>query len=144
MNPGVQLMWTLKPESTLKGVDIMVTAPAVVRQEQVIDFLFKDFIEFFFLVWLFLMYFRQQLWLLETWSEKESMWNMAETTSPSPFKGEKYLTLTQSKIYFWKWILGTVSFHVYLMREFQKYGRNWILTVAFWGQTKAGQKYAAR
>ena len=35
-------------------------------------------------------------------------------------------------------------FHVYLMREFQKYGRNWILTVAFWGQTKAGQKCAAR
>ena len=26
----------------------MVTAPAVVRQEQVTDFLFKDFIEFFF------------------------------------------------------------------------------------------------
>ena len=35
-------------------------------------------------------------------------------------------------------------FHVYLMRGFQKYGRNWILTVAFWGQTKAGQKCAAR
>ena len=35
-------------------------------------------------------------------------------------------------------------FHVYLMREFQKYGRNWILTVAFWGQTKAVQKCAAR
>ena len=31
-------------------------------------------------------------------------------------------------------------FYVYLMRGFQKYGRNWILTVAFWGhwQTKAG------
>ena len=48
MNPGVQLMWTLKPKSTLKGVAIMVTAPAVVRQEQVTDFLFKDFIDFFF------------------------------------------------------------------------------------------------
>ena len=35
-------------------------------------------------------------------------------------------------------------FHVYLMREFQKCGRNWILRVAFWGQTKAGQKWAAR
>ena len=35
-------------------------------------------------------------------------------------------------------------FHVYLMRRFQKYGKNWILTVAFWGQTKAGQKFAAR
>ena len=31
-------------------------------------------------------------------------------------------------------------FHVYMMRGFQKYGRNWILTVAFWGQTKAGPK----
>ena len=35
-------------------------------------------------------------------------------------------------------------FHVYLMRGFQKCGRNWILTVAFWGQAKAGQKCAAR
>ena len=35
-------------------------------------------------------------------------------------------------------------FHVYLMRGFQKYGRNWILMVTFWGQTKAGQKCAAR
>ena len=31
-----------------------------------------------------------------------------------------------------------------LMRGFQKYGRNWIFTVAFWGQTKAVQKCAAR
>ena len=31
-----------------------------------------------------------------------------------------------------------------LLDWFQKYGRNWILTVAFWGQTKAGQKCAAR
>ena len=30
------------------------------------------------------------------------------------------------------------------MRGFQKYGRNLILTVAFWGQTKARQKCAAR
>ena len=35
-------------------------------------------------------------------------------------------------------------FHVYLMRGFQKYKRNWILMVAFRGQTKAGQKYAVR
>ena len=35
-------------------------------------------------------------------------------------------------------------FHVYLMRKFQKYERNWILTVGFWGQTKTGQKCAAR
>ena len=35
-------------------------------------------------------------------------------------------------------------FHVYLMRGFQKFGRNWILMVAFWEQTKAGQKCAAR
>ena len=35
-------------------------------------------------------------------------------------------------------------FHAYLMRRFQKYGRNWIFTVAFWGQTKAVQKCAAR
>ena len=35
-------------------------------------------------------------------------------------------------------------FHVYLMMGFQKNGRNWILMVAFWGQTKAVQKYAAR
>ena len=31
-------------------------------------------------------------------------------------------------------------FHVYLMRGFQKYARNWILMVAFKGQTKAGAK----
>ena len=35
-------------------------------------------------------------------------------------------------------------FHVYLMRGFQKYGKNSILTVAFCRQTKAGQKFAAR
>ena len=35
-------------------------------------------------------------------------------------------------------------FHAYFMRGFQKYGRNWILTVAFWEQTKAVQKCAAR
>ena len=35
-------------------------------------------------------------------------------------------------------------FHVYLMRRFQKYGRNWMLTVASWGKTKAGQKCANR
>ena len=35
-------------------------------------------------------------------------------------------------------------FYVFLMKGFQKYGRNWILMVAFWGQTKAGQKCAAR
>ena len=35
-------------------------------------------------------------------------------------------------------------YHVYLMRGFQNYDKNWILTVAFWGQTKARQKFAAR
>ena len=35
-------------------------------------------------------------------------------------------------------------FHVYLMRRFQKYGRHWILTVAFLGPTKAVQKCAPR
>ena len=35
-------------------------------------------------------------------------------------------------------------FHVYLTRRFQKYIRNWILTVGFWGQTKAGRKCSAR
>ena len=35
-------------------------------------------------------------------------------------------------------------FHVYLMRGFPKYARNSILTMAFWGQTKTGQKIATR
>ena len=35
-------------------------------------------------------------------------------------------------------------FHVYLIRRFQKYERNCIFPVAFWGQSKAGQKCAAR
>ena len=40
--------------------------------------------------------------------------------------------------------LNSHIIHVYLIRRFQKYGKNWILTVAFWWQTKAGQKFAAR
>ena len=35
-------------------------------------------------------------------------------------------------------------FHAYLTRGLQKYSRNLIPTMAFWGQTKAGQKIAAR
>ena len=35
-------------------------------------------------------------------------------------------------------------FHAYLTRGLQKYARNLIPTMAFWGQTKAGQKIAAR
>ena len=31
-------------------------------------------------------------------------------------------------------------FHVYLMRGFQKYERNWILMVAFWGQNQGRAK----
>ena len=30
-------------------------------------------------------------------------------------------------------------FHVYLMRGFQKYARNWILTMAFWATCKIAQ-----
>ena len=30
-------------------------------------------------------------------------------------------------------------FHVYLMRGFQKHGRNWILTMAFWATCKIAQ-----
>ena len=31
------------------------------------------------------------------------------------------------------------TFHVFLMREFQKYARNWILTMAFWATCKIAQ-----
>ena len=58
---------------------------------------------------------------------------------------------THNYVSFWsieipKKVFGVFDniFRVYLMRRFQKYERNLFLTVAFWGQTKAGQKWAAR